>query len=59
MRVKVFETVTAGGLEKDVNKFLEENEGFIEVIDLIYRLTTSTHGIVITYKHLSREGNWN
>jgi len=59
MRVKIFETVTASGLEKEINAFLEQNQGIIEVTDIKYRLTTSTHGVIIIYKHLQYESNWN
>ena len=59
MRVKIFETVTAAGLEKDINAFLETNHGLIEVLDIKYRLTTATHGVVIVYKNLQYESNWN
>ena len=52
MRVKIFETVTAAGLEKEINAFLEENNHRIKVVDIKYRLTTSTHGVVIVYELL-------
>ena len=60
MRVKIFETVTASGLEKDINAFLEENQGMIDILDLKYRLTTSTHGVVIIYKFAGQgTESWN
>ena len=59
MRVKIFETVTAAGLEKEINAFLEQNHGLIEITDIKYRLTTSTHGVLIVYKMLQYESNWN
>jgi len=60
MRIKAFETVTAAGLEKEVNAFLEENQGLIEVTDIKYRLTTSTHGVIIVYEDKRTSSpNWN
>ena len=50
MRVKIFETVTAAGLEKDINNFLEANGHLITVLEIKYRLTTSTHGVLIFYE---------
>ena len=49
MKVKIFETVTAAGLEKDINAFLEANRHSINVLEIKYRLTTSTHGVLILY----------
>ena len=48
MKVKVFEAATAPGLEKQINEFLAKDG--IEVLTLDYRLTTATHGVIITYK---------
>ncbi|MCL2372822.1 MAG: hypothetical protein FWC78_05410 [Defluviitaleaceae bacterium] len=60
MKIRVFEAVTAAGLENSVNKFLEENQGLIEVKDLKYRLTTATHGVIIVYEDKrSSTPSWN
>ena len=59
MRIKIFETVTAAGLEKEINAFLEQNHSMIEVVDIKYRLTTATHGVIVIYKNLQYESNWN
>jgi len=60
MQIKVFETVTAKGLEKDVNSFLEENQGRIKVLEIKYRLTTSTHGVIIIYEWANQNDKaWN
>ena len=48
MKVKIFETVTSNSIEKQINDFLAQ--GGIEVLDVQYRLTTSTHGVLITYE---------
>ena len=48
MKVKVFEAVTAAGLEKQINKFLAQDG--VRVLEMKYKLTTATHGVLITYE---------
>ena len=48
MKVKVFEASSSAGIEKQINKFLEQDG--IEVLEMKYRLTTATHGVLITYE---------
>ena len=48
MKVNVFEAVTANGLEKQINAFLAQDG--VKMREIKYRLTTSSHGVLITYE---------
>ncbi|MCL2580190.1 MAG: hypothetical protein FWE32_09220 [Oscillospiraceae bacterium] len=53
MKVKVFEAVTASGLEKQMNAFLAESN--ITVLDMKYMMTTSSHGVLLTYEDKQKQ----
>ena len=50
MRIKLITTLEDKPAEKKVNKFLEENEDEIEVIEIRWKVFFIIHYIMIIYK---------
>ena len=50
IQVKIFDKITAKDLEAAVNKFIEENNGHINVKDIKYTSFTDDYSAMIIYE---------